>query len=155
MTNPPDELPLPRALVFVIAITCGVMAAIVVQALLAHRGIELGAVARDFASVRPQLRSAAAWWISAGTAFAVGAVVAGVNRAALPWSRLRPLRWIAAAVIVFALAHVGHSAGAKAGGGVDIHVAAHVAALCTAALMALVGAHFALGNARSRSKGDT
>ena len=63
-----------------------------------------------------QLRAAGAWWSMAASALLAGAAVAAaLSRFPLPWLRLRALRWIAGAALVFALAHVGHSAAMKAG----------------------------------------
>jgi hypothetical protein len=136
---------LPRTLALATAVICGMLAAIVTQVLLARRGIELAGVWRDlFAARGLQLRAAGAWWAMVASAFIAGATVAAViSRFPLPWQRLRTLRWVAGAGVVFALAHVGHSASLKAGGGLGMHVAASLAALLAAALMALFGAYFA------------
>jgi hypothetical protein len=143
----PTGTDLPHALVLVTATTCGVMAAMVAQVLLARRGIELANVWRDLVSSRGlHLRGAGAWWVMAASGFLVGAAVAGaISRLPVPWVGFRLLRWIVGAAVVFALAHVGHSAAlkAEAGGAVGVHVAASFGALCAAALMALFGAYFA------------
>ena len=148
MTTPIRDLyrtETPRPLVLVTGMTCGVLAAMVAQILLARRGIELSGVWRDLVSARGlQLRAAGAWWTMAASAFLVGAgVAAALSRFAPPWLRFRTLRWIAGAALVFGLAHVGHSAAMKAGSAVGLHVTASFAALCAAALMALFGAYFA------------
>ena len=70
-------------------------------------------------------------------------VAAALSRFPLPWLRFRMLRWIAGAVVVAALAHIGHAAAMKAGVSVGIHSAASFAAVCAAALTALFGAYFA------------
>lgn len=136
---------LPRTLALATGVFCGVLAAMAAQILLARRGIELAGVWRDLISPRGiQLRSAGAWWIMAAAALLAGAAVAGVvSRCPLPWLPLRALRWIAGAGVVFALAHVGHSAALKAGASLGSHVGASLAALAAAALMALFGAYFA------------
>jgi hypothetical protein len=80
----------------------------------------------------------------AASAFLVGALVAAaLSRLPLPWLNFRTLRWIAGAVVVAILAHIGHAAAMKAGVVVSIHVAASFAAVCAAGLMALFGAYFA------------
>src|SRR4051812_44590519 len=111
MTVPTHDLlrtQLPHALALAVGATCGVLAAMVTQILLARRGIDLAGVWHALLSARGlQLKAAGAWWMMAASGFIVGAVVAGVlSRASLPWVRLRALRWIAAAVVVAALAHV-------------------------------------------------
>lgn len=149
MNTPIREIPrateVPRSLVLTVATTCGVLAAIAAQIVLAQRGIELAGVWRELLSARGlQLRAAGAWWMMAASAFLAGALVAAVlSRFALPWLRFRLLRWVAGAMLVAAVAHVGHGAAMKAGVAVGIHTAASVAALVAAALMALFGAYFA------------
>ena len=148
MNAPIRELPrteVPRALVLVTATTCGVLAAIAAQIVLAQRGIELAGVWRELLSARGlQLRAAGAWWGMAASAFLAGAVVAAaLSRFPLPWLRFRLLRWIAGGLLVAALAHIGHAAAMKAGIAVGIHAAASFAAVCAAAAMALFGAYFA------------
>jgi hypothetical protein len=147
MATPIRELPrteVPRALVLVTATTCGVLAAIAAQIVLARRGIELAGVWRDIASRGFHLRAAGAWWMMAGSALLVGAAVAAaLSRFPLPWLRFRLLRWIAGAALVGVLAHIGHAAAMKAGVAVGIHAAASVAAVVAAALTALFGAYFA------------
>ncbi len=147
MNAPIRELPrteVPRPLVLVTAMTCGVLAAIAAQIVLAQRGVELGDVWRDLSIRGRQLRAASAWWAMAGAGLLASAfVAAALSRFPLPWLRFRMLRWIAGAVVVAALAHVGHSAAMKAGVSAGIHAAASFAAVCLAALAALLGAYFA------------
>jgi hypothetical protein len=147
MATPIRELPrteVPRPLVLVAATTCGVLAAIAAQIVLAQRGIELAGVWRDIASRGFHLRAAGAWWMMAGSALLVGAAVAAaLSRFPLPWLRFRLLRWIAGAALVAVLAHIGHAAAMKAGVAVGIHAAASVAAVFAAAATALFGAYFA------------
>jgi hypothetical protein len=148
MTAPTLEVPrteLPFALVLAVGATCGVLAAMVTQILLAQRGIDLAAVWHALVSARGlQLRAAGAWWMMAASGFIVGAVVAGVlSRTTLPWVRLRALRWIAAAAIVAALAHVGHSASGEPANTIGAEVATSLAGLFASGLMSLFGAYFA------------
>ncbi|MCC6888545.1 MAG: hypothetical protein IT536_08435 [Hyphomicrobiales bacterium] len=148
MDAPIRELPrteLPRPLVLTVATTCGVLAAIAAQIVLARRGIELAGVWRELLSARGlQLRAAAAWWMMAASAFLAGLVVAALlSRFPLPWLRFRLLRWVGALLLVAALAHIGHGAAMKAGIAPGIHAAASFVALLAAALMALFGAYFA------------
>jgi len=147
MNAPIRELPrteVPRALVLVTATTCGVLAAIAVQIVLAQRGVELAGMWRGIAGKGFHLRAASAWWMMPGAALLVGAAVAGaLGRYPLPWLGLRLLRWIVGAAIVAALAHIGHGAAMKADVSVGIHSAATFAAVCAAALTALFGAYFA------------
>jgi hypothetical protein len=148
MSVPIRELPrteVPRPLVLIVATTCGVLAAIAAQIVLAQRGIELAGVWREFLSARGvHLRAAGAWWIMAATALLAGALVAGaLSRSPLPWLGFRLPRWIVGGALVGVLAHIGHGAAMQAGVAVGIHAAASFAALCAAALTALFGAYFA------------
>lgn len=148
MTTPIRELPrieLSRTLVYVAGITCGVLAAIATQILLRRAGIEIADTWRALMSGQAlQMRSVSAFWLMLGSAFLVSAVVAAaLSRLPLPWHRLRPLRWLASAAIVFALAEVGHIAATTGGQGGGIHAVMSVGALGTAALVALFGAYFA------------
>ena len=147
MNAPIRELPrteVPRTLVLVAATTCGVLAAIAAQIVLAQRGIELAGVWREFSSRGFHLRAAGAWWMMAGSALLVGAAVAAaLSRFPLPWLGFRLLRWIAGAALVAALAHVGHAAAMQEGVAIGVHTAASVAAVFAAAATALFGAYFA------------
>jgi hypothetical protein len=134
---------LPRPLVYVTAVTCGVLAAMTVQLLLSRAGIELAGAWESLFSRVPQVRSAGIWWLMVGSAFLVGAAVAGLlSRLPSPWHRFGALRWILAAVALFALADVGHSPPAAIHSA-GMQVAASMVALCAAALMALFGTFFA------------
>src|SRR5262245_34890933 len=111
MNTPIRELPrteVPHSLVLIVATTCGVLAAIAAQIVLAQRGIELAGVWRELLSARGvQLRAAGAWWIMAASALLAGALVAGaLSRFPLPWLGLRVPRWIVGAALVGALAHI-------------------------------------------------
>jgi hypothetical protein len=149
MQNDIKELPrtgLPRALIYVTAITCGVLAAMVIQILLAHSGIELAGAWRALLSTQAlQTRAAGAWWLMAGAAFLTGALVAGaLSRLPLPWRRLRLLRWVMGAAVVYALAEAGHLATLAPGQSAPAHAAASLAALGAVALMAQFGAYFSV-----------
>jgi hypothetical protein len=140
----PTEHELPRVLTYSVAITAGVVVALAVQISLSRMGIELAGVWRALFSTQAlQLRSAGAWWLIAGSAFLAGAVTAWIlARFPPPWYGLRALRWLAAGLIVFVLADIGHSAAAAVERVPAAHVVASLVALCAAALMAAVGAYF-------------
>ena len=130
---------LPRVLIYSAALTCGMLAALAVQIWLVRAGYDPAAV---LSTRSLQLRAAGPWWAIAGAAFiASGIAGACLNR----WgSRLVPfriLRWSFAAVAVFGLAHIGHSAAGQTVGNAGAHVAASLAALAIAALLGLLGAY--------------
>jgi hypothetical protein len=148
MTSPLGELPrteLSRALVYVTSITCGVLAAIAAEILLRRTGVEIADTWRSIVSGQGlQMRSVSTFWLMAGSAFVVSAVVAAaLSRLPLPWHRLRALRWLAGAALVFALAEVGHIAAITGGHGGGPHAAMSLAALAVSALVALFAAYFA------------
>jgi hypothetical protein len=135
---------LSRALVYVTGMTCGVLAAIATEILLRRTGVEIADTWRSIASGQLQMRAVSVFWLMIGSSFVVSAVVAAaLSRLPPPWLRLRTLRWLASAVLVFALAEVGHIAATTAGHGGGAHTAMSMLALVAAALVALFGAYFA------------
>jgi hypothetical protein len=147
MKNPKRELSsvaLPRTLIYATAMTCGVLAALALQIHLNRAGYDLvGLWANLFSPKSLQLRTTGPWWATAGLAFIVSGVVAtALSRLPLPWRRFRLLRWAVAAVIVYLLAYVGHSATVPEGVTAGTSVAASLGALALAAVMALCGAYF-------------
>lgn len=149
MQNAIKELPrtrLARPLIYVAAMTCGVLAAMATQILLARSGVELAGAWRSlFTTQALQTRAAGAWWLMAGAAFLTGAIVAGaLSRLPLPWRQLRLVRWVIGAAVVYALAEAGHLATLAPGQSVSGHTAASLAALSAAALVAQFGAYFSV-----------
>jgi len=135
---------LSRPLVYVTGMTCGVLAAIAAEILLRRTGVEIADTWRSLASGQLQMRAVSVFWLMIGSAFVVSAVVAAaLSRLPPPWLRLRTLRWLASAVLVFALAEVGHIAAITVGHGGGAHTAMSMLALVIAALVALFAAHFA------------
>jgi hypothetical protein len=136
---------LSRALVYVTGMTCGVLAAIAAEIMLRRTGIEIADTWRSIASGQSlQMRAVSVFWLMIGSSFVVSAVVAAaLSRLPPPWLRLRTLRWLASAGLVFALAEVGHIAAITAGHGGGAHTAMSMLALVAAALVALFGAYFA------------
>jgi len=135
---------LSRTLVYVTGMTCGVLAAIAAEILLRRTGVEIADTWRSLASGQLQMRAVSIFWLMIGSAFVVSAVVAAaLSRLPPPWLRLRTLRWLAGAVLVFALAEAGHIAAITVGHGGGAHTAMSMVALAAAALVALFGAYFA------------
>jgi hypothetical protein len=143
MIRAPSELS--RTLVYVTGMTCGLLAAIAAEILLRRTGIEIADTWRSLASGQSlQMRAVSVFWLMIGSAFVVSAVVAAaLSRLPPPWLRLRTLRWLASAIIVFVLAEVGHIAAITVGHGGGAHTAMSMVALVAAALVALFGAYFA------------
>jgi hypothetical protein len=136
---------LSRALVYVTSMTCGVLAAIAAEVLLRRTGVEIADTWRSIASGQSlEVRAVSVFWLMIGSSFVVSAVIAAaLSRLPPPWLRLRTLRWLASAALVFALAEVGHIAAITAGHGGGAHTAMSLLALVAAALVALFGAYFA------------
>jgi hypothetical protein len=143
MQNPKPHAELSRILIYAVALAVGVVAALAVQIWLIHAGFQPSASWREVFSTKARLRTAGPWWAIAGAAFiAAGMCASALSRRPPPWRRFRMLRWAAAALVVFGLAHIGHFAAAPIEGGPGAHVAASLAALGVATLMALLGAYF-------------
>jgi hypothetical protein len=136
--------PSPRVLIYVTALTCGVLAALALQIYLSRMGFDLVAAWVSPSSTRSMhLRIVGPWWAIVGAACIAGAAVAAeLTRAPRPWRRFRPLRWVAGALIVFLRAEIGHSAGNATAAPAGAQVAASLSAMVAAALMALCGAYF-------------
>src|SRR5262245_20920641 len=137
---------LPPALIFTTALTCGVLAALALQIYLSQAGFDFATLWQNLlgAGVR-QLRTTGPWWAIAGLAFVTGGVVAAaLSRLPLPWRQHRPLRWIAGALLVLLLAHIGHSDAPSDAVGLGANVAVALAALVIAALFAAIGAYLAM-----------
>jgi hypothetical protein len=149
MQKPKRELSpaaLPLALIYATALTCGVLAALALQAYLSRAGFDLASPWENFfSSGTRDLRTTGPWWAIAGLAFITsGITAAALSRLPPPWHRFRLLRWAAGAAIVVLLAEVGHPHAAPAGVGAGVNVAVGLAALGVAAVMALLGAHVAV-----------
>ena len=135
----------PGILIYMCALTFGVLAALAVLIWFSRAGFDPVSTWRDLFSTKAlQLRAAGPWWAIAGAAFIVsGATAAALSRLPLPWHRFRTVRWLLAAVLVFGLGDIGHSATAVTGkAGIGANVAISLAALGLAAVMALLGAYF-------------
>jgi len=130
--------------VFAVAVMSGMATAILTQTVLASYGIELAGVWRTllFAD-QAQLRSALAWWATAGSAFIGGFAVAFVM-SRFEWLYLRFLRgWLLAAV-VFGLAELARDLPRAEGLSMAGYVVSSAAAFVVAFLMASFGGYFAL-----------
>jgi hypothetical protein len=139
-----DRSKIHPAHVFAVAILSGVLIAMITQILLARSGIELAGVWRNlFAANQPQLRSALAWWATAGAAFIGGFAVAFVM-SRIEWLYLRSLRGWLAAVLVIALAVLARDIPAAEGVAIGVYLGASAAAIVVSAFMAGFGSYFAL-----------
>ena len=138
--------PLPPALIYAAALTCGVLAALALEVYLTGAGFDPANLWENFLSSGTRdLRTAGPWWGIAALAFVVGGITAAaLSRLPPPWHRYRLLRWVAAGVIVLLLEDITHSAVAPEAVAAGVNVAVRLTALCVAALMALLGAYVAV-----------
>ncbi len=135
-----------RALALLGAITGGVLLALALEIALNARGLQISDVWRDAIAGNPlSLRAALVWWVIAGSALVAGVAIARpLVQFPPPWRRYRTLRWIIGALAVFALAHIGHGAVLPDGVTPAVYLMASAAAAVIAAVMAAIGAVFAL-----------
>ena len=128
----------------VAAIAGGVMAAMIVEIMLARRGLVLtGAWQGVMRRGGTQMHAALAWWAITGAAFVASFVIA-MAASRLKWLYFRSLRWVAAAALVLALAAIGGAIPLVEAEAATHHALATLMALCVAMLMAGFGAFFAL-----------
>src|SRR5260370_11366349 len=105
--------PLPPALIYAAALTCGVLAALALEIYLTGAGFDPANLWENFLSSGTRdLRTAGPWWGIAALAFIVsGITAAALSRFPPPWHRYRPLRWGAAGVILVLVEHITPSPG--------------------------------------------
>jgi len=142
MANPTRNLApieLPCTLIFTTALTCGVLAALALQIYLSRAGYDL----LSFRQNPMSAKALAPWWaVPVAALFASGATAAALSQLPLPWRRFRLLRWTIGAVLVLALAHLGHAAAGAPEAAAGATVAARLGALALATVTAMVGAYF-------------
>jgi hypothetical protein len=132
----------PRPALLMAAIVGGVMTAMIVETMLARRGVMLTGAAPGV--VRgAQMHAAVAWWAITGAAFVASFAIA-VATSRVSWTYLRPLRWAAAAALVLALATIGDAIPLAAADAAGHSALATLMALTVAMLMAGFGAFFAV-----------
>ena len=133
-----------RPVLVVAAIAGGVMAAMIVEIMLARRGLILtGAWQGVMRSGGTQIHAALAWWAITGAAFVASFVIA-MATSRFTWLYFRSLRWVGAAALVLALAMIGDAIPLAEAEAAGHHALATLMALCVAMLMAGFGAFFAV-----------
>ena len=119
------------------------MVAMIVEIVLARRGILLVSAWQGISRGGTPLRAAIAWWAIAGGAFPAGFVLAFVL-SWWSWLYFRSLRFVAVAALTLVLAWIGGLAPPVASGAAGHQALASLAALAAAMLMAGFGAFFAM-----------
>jgi hypothetical protein len=133
-----------RPVLVVAAIAGGVMAAMIVEIMLARRGLVLtGAWRGVMRGGGTQIHAALAWWAITGAAFVASFVIA-MATSRFTWLYFRSLRWVAAAALVLVLAMIGDAIPLADADAAGHHALATLMALCVAMLMAGFGAFFAV-----------
>lgn len=137
-------MPSRRPALLVAAIVGGVMTSMIVEIVLARRGLMLTGVEQGpMGGGGTQVHAALAWWAITGAAFVAGFAIAATT-SRVSWLYLRPLRWVAAAALVLALATVGDAIPLATADAAGHHALAILTALTVAMLMAGFGAFFAV-----------
>jgi hypothetical protein len=139
----PDPNAARRFALIAAAVTSGVIVAMMVEIMLARRGMELAGAWQQLIGTGTQLQAALAWWAITGGAFAASFTIAAVV-SRFDWLYFRSLRWLAAAALAFALATVADSVPLTAPEVAGHHALATLAALVAAMTMAWFGAYFAM-----------
>lgn len=137
---PKSESPV---LIYIIALTCGLLLALSVHIVLTAAGYGIAGSALDVIFFgKDQIRTALAWW-----AIGIAGCCGGLAAIALAkrWHRPR-WRWLRTALaflFVCLLAVAGHKAPAPAGSGTAITAATNLAVMTLGGFMAFFAAHFA------------
>jgi hypothetical protein len=133
-----------RPALLVAAIGGGVMTAMIVEIVLARRGLMLsGATQGLMRGGGMQMHAALAWWAITGAAFVAAFAIAAIT-SRVSWLYFRSLRWVAAAALVLALAMVGDAIPLATADAAGHYALAILTALTVAMLMAGFGAFFAV-----------
>src|SRR5262249_48183603 len=130
------QSPSRRPALAVAAIAGGVTTAMIVEIMLARRGLlltgALPGVMRDGGS---PMHAALAWWAITGVAFVASFVIAATT-SRVSWLYFRSLRWVAAPALVLGLAAIAGAIPLAAADAASRHALATLMALSVAMLMA-------------------
>jgi len=133
-----------RAALVAAAAVGGVMVAIIIDIVLARRGIGLlGAWQGVVHSSGTPVRAAVAWWAIMGGAFGAGFVIAFVT-SRFSWLYLRSLRGVAVGALAIGLSGISDLAPPAAAGAANHQALVTLGAMAAAMLMAGFGAFFAV-----------
>ncbi len=146
---------LPRVLLFVTALTCGLLLALAVHMALTGAGAGLTSMWHTlFPSSMDQFKSALAWWAIgiAGCVGSLGAVLL-LQKPAAGQPLRRFLRLIVGLTFFCLLAAAGHAAASPSDVAPAITVGANLAAMGFGAFMALCTAHLTIDRGDVRTRG--
>jgi hypothetical protein len=132
-----------RVLIYMAALTCGLLLALAVHIALTAAGLGLaGAAAGAFLSGKDQINTALAWW-AIGIAGCFGSLAVIVLARRLNRPGLDSLRLTLGIGFVCILAAAGHKAAAPTGNAAALTTAVNLAAMTLGGFMAFFAAHFA------------
>jgi hypothetical protein len=133
-----------RPAILVGAIAGSVMTAMIVEIMLARRGLILTGAWQGLPHGNGTLIHAAlAWWAITGAAFVASFVIAAIT-SRVSWLYFRSLRWVAVAALVLVLATIGNEIPLAEAEAAGRHALATLTALVAAMVMAGFGAFFAV-----------
>jgi hypothetical protein len=133
-----------RAALVAAAAVGGAMVAMIIDIMLARRGIGLvGAWQGIVRSGGTPLRAAVAWWVITVASFVAGLVIAAVA-SRFSWLYLRSLRWVVVCVLTIGLAMIGDLAPPTEAAAATHQALVTLGALTIALVMAGFGAFFAV-----------
>ena len=137
---------MPRVLVFIIALVCGLFLALTVHIALTAKGVGLTSALRElFPTSTDQLKSALAWWAIgiAGCLGSWGTIL--LLRKTSPGGPVQRLVRLGLGLAFFGLlAAAGHEATSGPAGKAAVTMAVNLAAMGWGTFMAFCAAHFAL-----------
>jgi hypothetical protein len=139
----PDLSAARRLSMLVAAVAGGVVTAMIVEILLARRGVELTSAWQGLLRGGRQMHAALAWWSITGIAFLASFVIAA-TMSRVSWLYFRSLRWLAAGALALALAIIADAVPLAPPEIASRHALALLAALLAATVMGGFGAFFAV-----------
>jgi hypothetical protein len=140
----PDLSAARRLSMLVAAVAGGIVTAMIVEILLARRGVELTSAWRGLLrGGGTQMHAALAWWSITGIAFLASFVIAA-TMSRVSWLYFRSLRWLAAGALALALAIIADAVPLAAPEAAGHNALATLAALLAATVMGGFGAFFAV-----------
>jgi hypothetical protein len=133
---------LPRLLIFCTAVTCGILIALAAHIVSARIGLDVSIAGMSFAGGGNRLKSALAWWLVAGSAFASSFITALLLKHASAFPSF--VHWLAVGGFVVALAAVGRAASEQTNVTSTSLLISGLAAFGLGTIMALCGTYFAM-----------
>ncbi|HEY1543546.1 MAG TPA: hypothetical protein VGG01_14125 [Xanthobacteraceae bacterium] len=132
-----------RAALVAASVGGGVIVAMIIDIMLARRGIGLLGAWQGVLHSGTPVHAALAWWAITGGAFVSGFIIALVA-SRISWLYLRSLRWVVVVAVTIGLSAITDLAPRAAADAAGHQAVATLAALAVAMVMAGFGAFFAV-----------